>query len=145
MDAHRVNTGYLIPRWYGVSRSSRWAWCRWMITCETLTNLWLFPRCQCNSSQPYSIFATSHTCARSRRPWSGLQSTNSQWNSRKHSNFQLDKTPDRNKVVKVEYSWSNQRGILITEECLKQFNLKRFNLKRSLLQLTLGKGIYILR
>ena len=58
---------------------------KWMITCMTLTSLSIDPCRQCNSSQPCKIFATPHTCARSRRPRSGkLQSSNPQWNSRSH-------------------------------------------------------------
>lgn len=82
-----------------LSKQQWWWWSRdehsgdntmmkWRITCMTQQSLSIGPCRQCNSSQPCKIFATPHTCARSRRPRSGkLQPSNSQWNSRSHKTF----------------------------------------------------------
>jgi hypothetical protein len=62
------------------------------ITCETLTNSPAVPLLPMQQISTLWIFATPHTCARSRRARSSLQSTNSQWNDRLHLIFRIEIT-----------------------------------------------------
>ena len=60
------------------------------ITCEMLTNSPVVPLLPMQQISTLWIFATPHTCAHSRRPWSSLQSTNLAgdtlvWKEIKHS------------------------------------------------------------
>ena len=53
----------LIPRWYGMARSSQWARGRWMIdNLRLAVNSPANPRCQCNSFQPLG-YSQLHTLA----------------------------------------------------------------------------------
>jgi hypothetical protein len=79
------------------------------ITYEMLTNSPAVPLLSMQHISTLWIFTTPHTCARSRRPQSSLQSTNSQWNDRLHLIFRIEITRSQQsgerKILQIETKW----------------------------------------
>jgi hypothetical protein len=80
------------------------------ITCEMLTNSPAVPLLPMQQISTLWIFATPHTCARSRRPQNSLQSTNSQWNDRLYLIFRIEITRSQQsgerKILQIETKWN---------------------------------------